>query len=97
MEKTRFNYSMKNIPIPPRNSYLKKLIEKTESVIKRMRWKAFFFEQNKDKNNTDHNNDDGSIDNNNFGFKSRKCPPQNEDLNNFETDVYEMIKKANTR
>ena len=88
---------MKNIPIPPRNSYLKKLIEKTESVIKRMRWKAFFFEQNKDKNNTDHNNDDDNIDNNNFGFKSRKCPPQNEDLNNFETDVYEMIKNIEFR
>ena len=63
---------MKNIPIPPRNSYLKKLIEKTESVIKRMRWKAFFFEQN---NKTDHNNDDDNVDRNNFGFKSRKMPP----------------------
>ena len=36
---------MKNIPIPPINAYLKKLIEKVENVIKRMRWKAFFFEQ----------------------------------------------------
>jgi len=62
-----------------------------------MHWKAFFFEQNKDKNNTDHSNDDGNIDNNNFGFKSRKCPPQNEDLNNFETDVYEMIKNIEFR
>ena len=41
---------MKNIPIPSRNTYIKKLIEKTESVIKRILWKAFFFEQNKDKN-----------------------------------------------
>ena len=28
---------MKNIPIPPKNAYLKKLIEKVENVIKRMR------------------------------------------------------------
>ena len=63
MKQTRFKYSMKNIPIPSRNSYLKKLIEKTESVIKRMRWKAFFFE------NSDSNEDDGST-NNKFGFKS---------------------------
>lgn len=89
MEQTRFNYSMKNIPIPPRNSYLKKLIEKTEKVIKRMRWKAFFSEQNK----TDRNNNESS----HFGFKSKKCPPQNEDLNNFEADVYDMIKNIEFR
>lgn len=89
MEQTRFNYSMKNIPIPPRNSYLKKLIEKTEKVIKRMRWKAFFSEQNK----TDRNNNESS----HFGFKSKKCPPQNENLNNFEADVYDMIKNIEFR
>ena len=27
MEQTRFNYSMKNIPIPSRSTYIKKLIE----------------------------------------------------------------------
>ena len=50
---------MKNIPIPSRNTYIKKLIEKTESVIKRIRWKAFFFEQNKDKNKTNRDSDNG--------------------------------------
>ena len=55
-----------------------------------MRWKAFFFE------NSDCNEDDGDS-NNNFGFKSRKCPPQNEDLNNFEADVYNMIKNIEFR
>ena len=57
-EQTRFKYSMKNIPIPPRNSYLKKLIEKTESVIKRMRWKAFFFEKNDNKQSNDRRNNE---------------------------------------
>ena len=96
MEQTRFKYSMKNIPIPSRSSYqyIKKLIKKTESIIKRIRWKAFFFEQNKVKNKTNHDNDNddsNSAADNNFGFKSRKCPPQNEELNNFEADVYDMI------
>ena len=95
MEQTRFNYSMKNIPIPSRNTYIKKLIEKTESFIKRIRWKAFFFEQNKDKNKT--NRDSDNEDSNNFRFKSRKCPPQNEELNNFEADVYDMIKNIEFR
>ena len=100
MEQTRFSYSMKNIPIPPRNTYIKKLIEKSESVIKRIRWKAFLSEQNKDKNKTncDSDNDDSNnAINNNLGFKSRKCPPQYEELNNFEADVYHMIKNIEFR
>ena len=82
---------MKNIPIPPKNTYLKKLIEKTENVIKRMKWKAFFFEkQNKDdQSNSNHNE--------NFGFKSRKCPPQNEDLAPFENDLLNMIKHIQSK
>ena len=38
MDQVAFNYSMKNIP--SKNSHLKRPIEKVESVIKRMRWKA---------------------------------------------------------
>ena len=30
-------------PIPSRNNYLRNLIEKAESVLKPMRWKAHFF------------------------------------------------------
>ena len=81
MEQTRFKYSMKNIPIPSRNSYLKKLIEKTESIIKPTRWKAFFFE------NSECNEDDSNT----------NSPPQNEDLNKFEADVYNMIKNIEFR
>eukprot|EP00795_Rhopilema_esculentum_P011087 gene11087-biopygen13455 len=91
MEQTRFNYSMKNILIPPRNSYIKKLIEKTESVIKRMRWKAFFHKKPKED---DQQTEDQ---NKTFGFKSRKCPPQNEDLDAFESDLLNMIKHIQFR
>ena len=40
MEQVSFEYSMKNIPIPTNNAYMKQLIEKVESLNRRMRWKA---------------------------------------------------------
>ena len=63
---------------------MKSLIEKVESAIKRIRWKAFFFDRNK-QNNTD------ATDNDNFAFKSRKCPPQNSELDKFEADLLDMV------
>ena len=42
---TRFEYSLKNIPIPGKNEYLRLLIEKVQALIRRVRWKAFFFEK----------------------------------------------------
>ena len=75
---------MKNIPLPPKNSYLKRLIEKVESVIKRIRWKAFFFDQNSD--------DKEQVTDEKFGFKSRKCPPQNDEMDKFEADSTELSK-----
>ena len=88
MKSFRFNYSIKSIPIPPRNTYIKKLIEKVESVIKRMRWKAYFFDN--DIGNSENNN-------NKYGFKSRNCPPQNKDMEKFEDDVLLMIKNIEFR
>ena len=43
MEKLSYDYSLKNIHTPNKVSYQVKLIEKVESVIKRMRWKAYFY------------------------------------------------------
>ena len=43
MEKVTFDYSMKNIPLPSKNTYKAKLHVKVENVIKRMRWKSYFF------------------------------------------------------
>ena len=51
MEKLDIDYSLKNIPIPSNESYLIKLIEKIESVVKRMRWRAHFFLQEKHESN----------------------------------------------
>ena len=62
MEKINFNYSLKNIPTPSRSSYQLKLIDKNESVIKRMRWKAFFFLKDNNSNETERET---------FAFKSK--------------------------
>ena len=45
MDSIDFGYSMKNIPIHSKSSYLYKLIDKVEKVLKRMRWKALFFDR----------------------------------------------------
>ena len=42
-------YSMKNIPIPGRMEYMKKLIAQTEKIVKPMRWKALFFLKEEDR------------------------------------------------
>ena len=57
MERINFDYSLKNIPIPSNQSYLKTMIEKVEAFIKRIRWKAYFFELN---NNGSSQNDEYS-------------------------------------
>ena len=82
---------MKNILIPSQNAYLKNVIFKLESFIKR--WKAYFFAK------PNEINDAATV--NNFEFKSVLTPPKNEHLNAFEEDLYNLVhniefKRANT-
>ena len=83
MEKSSFNYSLRNIPFPDKSSYTLKLMEKIESVTKRMRWKAYFYlnkeTQEKQQESTS-------------GFKSRHHTPQCNLLKEFEKDVFDIIK-----
>ena len=79
-----FEYSLKNIPTPREHSYLKSLMGKVENSLKRLRWKAYFYE-NSDENDLEHIN-------NNYGFKSDRAPPQNKYLNKFENAIYDIIK-----
>ena len=84
---------MKNIPIPNKNAYLKNLIFKLESFLKRRRWKAYFFEK--------PNEIDDATTVNNFEFKSVLTLPKNEHLNAFDEDLYDLVrnmefKRANT-
>ena len=71
MGKINNNYSLKNIPTSSITSYQLKLIEKVESVIKIMQWKAHFFLIG-DKTE--------EIRRETFGFKSRHHPPQPTEL-----------------
>ena len=88
MENTSFNYSLKNIPFPDKSSYTLKLMEKIESVIKRMRWKAYFYlnkeTQEKQQKNT-------------FGFKSWHHPPKCKLFEEFEKDVFGTVKSIKFR
>ena len=43
MELKNFGFSLKDIPIPSKSNYLKCMIEKVESFVKRLRWEAFYF------------------------------------------------------
>ena len=70
--------------MPSKKLYLKILIDKVELLIKRMRWKAAFFQ-----------NESESIFN--YGFKTRKCPPQYNDLMDFEDDLHKMISNVQFR
>ena len=81
MESIRFDYSTKNIPTPSERDYIKKLIEKTELLCKRMRWRTFFYL------NPETRNEDKET----YGFNSRKVPPQIPELTSFERKLKELI------
>ena len=65
------------------------MIDKVEKFIRRMRWKANFFESNNDENSQTTTSS--------FGFKSQATPPQNKHLNAFEDDMYEMVRSIEFR
>ena len=97
MDKFYMDYSDKNIPIPTHREYLKRLVEKIESVIRRMRWKALFFlnkdDQTEDTMNSKNESEEESDGEKNeyFGFKSKKAPCPVSELSGFEKDLINMV------
>jgi len=86
MERFNLNYSKKNIPIPSRDEYKLLLTAKTESLFKRMRWKALQFQ--------------GKLppsDKVTYGFRSKRCPPIVKELRKFEEDLMNIIKNIEFR
>ena len=81
MDKKNLGYSKKNIPIASKKAYMKKMMEKVESFVRRLRWKALFFEKPElaggNKKET-------------YGFKTNLAPPRMEHLNAFEADLYDL-------
>ena len=90
MERISFNYSLRNIPVPTLGSYKLRLIEKIESVIKRMRWKAHFFLKEDSNNETKQEKET-------YGFKTRKCPLQCEEMEHFKKDMMNIVKNLELR
>ena len=80
--------SLKNIPIPPDDVYRKDLLAKVESVVRRMRWKAFFLLNGQGGSNAPDNC---------FGFKSRNSPPHVAEMKAFEDDLVKMMENVKFR
>ena len=96
MNSHKFNYCLKNIPIPDDTSYKLLLIEKIESFIKRIRWKAFFFLNTNENNNDETDNISGTQNDNknNFGFKTKNTPPHIAELEEFKDDLFMLAKNT---
>ena len=81
---------MRNIPTPSHQSYQLLLIDKIETVIKRMRWKAYFFMENKaptlekQRKVTDR-------------FKSKHHPNQSKYSEAFEKDLFNIANSLKFR
>ena len=82
MERINFGCSVKNIPIPKNKEYLKRLIDMTEKLIKRMRWRAHYFL---------HPSSSSEENQETFGFRSKKSPPQIPELNEFESKMASLV------
>ena len=87
LQQKQFDYSLKNIPIPSKTTYMKSFINKLENFIRRLRWRAHFF-------NTEENSRPTS---DTFGFKTELAPPQHQALNAFENDLYKMARNIEFR
>ena len=82
MEKINLHYSTKNIPIASERRYKLKLIEKIEAVIKRMRWKAIFFEIDENDETIPET----------YGFKTKHTPSQVKEMIEFEKELIDIIR-----
>ena len=80
IEPTNLGYSTKNIPTATPNMYLRCLIEKTQSFLQRLRWKAHHFLYPTDS----------STQKETFGFKTTTSPPITE-LSDFEERMLSLV------
>ena len=78
---------MKNIGIPQNKTYLLQLTEKTEMVIKRMRWRVL----------CNGRKEINGIKTEQHGLKSSKTPKQVRELIPFENDLIALVQKIRFR
>ena len=84
-------------PTHSKSSYFYKLIDKVEKVLKHMRWKALIFGRYQTNSNTNVNSNAQHQNVHTFNLKTRKCPPQSQDMKEFEKDIQTMIESIKFR
>ena len=98
MDKFQLHYSDKNIPLHSEELFIKTLISKTENFLKRIRWKAFFFDKKVNSEiEGETESEEDTTDHKSFGFKTENNPPQNQLLSSFENDIYDLISNITFR
>ena len=90
MEKINLHYSEKNIPTASNKNYKMQLIDKIEAVIKRMRWKAIFFE-------TTNGDQEEEAYPETYGLKTTNTPQQVPEMADFEKELIGVIRKLKFR
>ena len=86
-------YSMKNIPIPDKFEYQKMMALKIESFVRRLRFKMINIQPSKDE----LNNTTIIGPNNTYGFRTEGKPRHVPELQKFEEDLFEMLRKIEYR
>ena len=92
--KHHFDYSMKNIPIPSKDSYLKRLIHQTETFITNLRWRVLFFLRESGDESSDSDSENSTITNpakETYGFKSCNAPPPIKEIAYFERQLWDLV------
>ena len=77
-------YSMKNIPIPKENEYMKKLISQMEKLVKNMRWRALYILKDDKRYKSFVDQIEFFWKEETYGFKATRKPPAIKHMENFE-------------
>ena len=86
-EQVNFQYSMKNIPIPPKQEYMLELIHSVREFIIKIKWRSHFF----------LNPQETPAQKETFGFKSSNAPATIPELKTLEDKLYNLIKEIEFR
>ena len=86
--KFNIKHSTKNIPCAKQDAYKEALIQKSQHLIRRMRWKAKFFEEEDQVAAEEHET---------YGFKTTRTPKPIQHLQAFEEDLFKMVQSVEFR
>ena len=86
-EQINFQYSMKNIPVPPKQEYLLELIHSVREFGKRIKWRSHFY----------LNPQPNGIKKETFGFNTSKPAPIIPELKALEDNLFNLVKEIEFR